>query len=227
MNQNGSNFPAWGIPGIVVGFLVTFPMLWCFVGWLLSKIGGWSRLAKHYPAGDRPVVGQYHRGLRGMVRLTSYKGVLTVHLSDEGLFSIRDATVQVRSPALFIPWSEVASRTPRSILWMNSKKLEIGRPTLATLSLPARVLASTPKSRLLALQRRLRNFPTDPHGRLILHQPCDRLGACHLPPPLLHQTPPPSGSPLNSRVNSPKPAPRPIAWPQARTGGSRDWETTS
>ena len=52
MQENGEASPIWLIVAIVVGFLVIFPLFWCFVVWVISLIGGVGALG--LPAESSP-----------------------------------------------------------------------------------------------------------------------------------------------------------------------------
>lgn len=127
--------------GIVAGFAIVFPLMWCFVVWLLSQIGGWSRLARRYTAGDRIVSGQRFNSVTGMVGGVSYRHVLTVHLNTEGFFIEPFVLFRIAHPRLFIPWGEVTARSPFRVLWWQSERLTIGAPKVGTITLPVDVLS--------------------------------------------------------------------------------------
>ena len=128
---------------IVGGFLVVFVLFWCGIAWLLSRVGGWHRLAQHYDASDRPASGHRVRFVSGMVGATSYRHVLTIHLDTDGLYLDVNRLYRVGHPRLFIPWSEIAERTPRKMLLKNMDRLTIGRPKVGTVSLPAELLSAS------------------------------------------------------------------------------------
>lgn len=132
--------PSWLIYAIIGGFLIIFPLIWCFVLWILS-LGGWRQLAKTFAAGNLPVTGERHSGLNGMIGAVSYRGVITVHLNEEGFFMEVMAIFKVCHPRLFIPWSEIKSRQPVRILWWKSVKLTVGDPQVATVTLPEDLFA--------------------------------------------------------------------------------------
>ena len=137
--------PTWLPFAIVGGFLVFFPLLWCFVIGLLSAMGGWNRLAKLYPAGDKAISGESHRYVTGMVGGVSYRNVLHVHLTSEGFFIEPMILFRFRHPRLFIPWKAITERTPVSVLWWKSVRLTIGLPKVGTITLPAKLIQDQPK----------------------------------------------------------------------------------
>src|SRR4029078_7121273 len=65
-------------------FVFFFPVMWCFVGWMLSRLSGWQRLARLYPAHVSPIGRRFSTyGRMGQVQ---YKGCLYVRLTPEGMF---------------------------------------------------------------------------------------------------------------------------------------------
>lgn len=133
--------PYWLAFAIVGGFLVVFPLMWCFVVWLLSHMGGWQGLATRYASGNREVTGTRHGSVTGMVGGVSYRGTLTVHVNSEGFFLEVMPLFKIGHPRLFIPWTEISGRKSREILWWKAVSLSIGQPALTTISLPTTVLA--------------------------------------------------------------------------------------
>jgi hypothetical protein len=123
--------------GIFGGFIVIFPLFWCFVVWMLSRFSGWHRLALRYPSGNRPVTGARHAGVTGMVGGVSYRSVLTLHFESDGFFLEVMVLFRIGQPRLFIPWSEITERKPFPMLWWNATRLTVGRPEVGKIRLPA------------------------------------------------------------------------------------------
>jgi hypothetical protein len=130
--------PSWHLVlCILVGFAVVFPLFWCFIVWMLSWVSGWRRLSRRYASGSRPVAGERHAGVTGMVGLVSYRHVLTLHFAGDGFFLEPLVLFKVGHPRLFIPWSEVTRRGSFAVLWWRAARLGVGESVVATLSLPA------------------------------------------------------------------------------------------
>ena len=123
--------------GIVVGFLIFFPGMWCGICWLLSRLSGWHRLAAHYASSSRPVTGTLYGGVSGQVGFVSYRGVLTMHADTDGFFVEVMALFRVGHPRLFIPWSEISASEAQTMFFSRLERLGIGQPVVATLALPA------------------------------------------------------------------------------------------
>ena len=122
---------------IIGGFVVIFPLFWCLVVWMLSRMSGWHGLARHYASGDRQVTGDRHTGVTGMVGGVSYRHVLTVHFTADGFFIEPMALFKIGQPRLFIPWSDVTRSGSVNVLWWRATRLAVGHPVVATISLPA------------------------------------------------------------------------------------------
>lgn len=123
--------------GIVVGFLISFPALWCGIAWLLSRLSGWHRLAARYASASRPVSGSRCGGVSGQVGFVSYRGVLTLHADTDGFFVEVMALFRFGHPRLFIPWSEISASRVQTMLFAKLERLSIGQPVVATIALPA------------------------------------------------------------------------------------------
>lgn len=140
MTSEPIDAPVWLAVAIVGGFVIFFPLMWCFVVWLLSQVGGWSALAQRYAAGDRPVSGEAHKSVTGMVGATSYRNILTLHLNEDGFFIEPMALFRIAHPRLFIPWQEVTDRSIVTLLWWQAERLTIGSPKVGSITLPVNIL---------------------------------------------------------------------------------------
>ena len=134
--NTGTPFALWMIPLILIAFVVFFVVLWSFVCLVLSVIGGWSRLTKHYRATLAPE-GKDHRFVFGMVGMASYRGTLNVRTAPQGLYLTVMPIFQIGHPPLFIPWSHIHAK---GSTWLGLSRFDIGQPKIATLSLPATIL---------------------------------------------------------------------------------------
>lgn len=107
----------------IVIFLVTFPLLWIGVTSLLSIAGGWSLLAERFRARE-PGTGDVFRFASALFKKSglfpvTYRGSLTITISESGVhFSIL-FLFRLLSPALFIPWKEIESVTEQRHLFGN------------------------------------------------------------------------------------------------------------
>jgi hypothetical protein len=87
------------------GFLAAFAAFWCFVLWLISRLGGWSEIAGKYPATARPD-GLHLTGRSLRLRpFTNYNGCLHVTLSPAGIYMFPWAIFRIGHKPILIPWS--------------------------------------------------------------------------------------------------------------------------
>jgi len=122
------------VPFVLVGFF-------CLVTYLLSTIGGWSKLAKNYPR--RQIAEGRKFTMQSLaVGVTNYGNVITVHSSREGLDFAVMFLFRFGHRPLFIPWSHIAPPREKSLLWCKYVLLDIGMPKVATIKLPKKVYDS-------------------------------------------------------------------------------------
>jgi hypothetical protein len=84
--MEGAANTTWIVLFILVVFPIFFSALWIGVTLAMSFIGGWRNLARHYPAAEKPLDGRELRHVTGMLGVASYKHVLTVVTTAEGLY---------------------------------------------------------------------------------------------------------------------------------------------
>jgi hypothetical protein len=139
MQENSEAFPFWLILAIVAGFLVIFPVFWCFVCWLISLIGGWRRLAQAYRTSELPS-GHSLFARFVLVGIASYRNTVTLHITPAGLHLAVMPLFRVGHPPLLIPWHRLRSGKPASFRWLPAVRFEVLEPAsnfpLTTLCLP-------------------------------------------------------------------------------------------
>ena len=109
--------------------LVVFPIysigMWCFVLWLLSRIGGWKKIAERYRATGRPE-GERYRWRSMQIRpFMNYNGGLEVTLSRQGVYLVPFAMFRMGHEPLLIPWSCVGPLEEKSVLFFKGYMLPI------------------------------------------------------------------------------------------------------
>lgn len=94
---------------IPVVFIVVFPLLWCGICLLLSRLGGWGELAAVYPARE-PVTGPANGFAAALFRWSvRYKGCLTFTAAPAGLHLAVWPIFRPGHPPLLIPWREITA----------------------------------------------------------------------------------------------------------------------
>lgn len=133
--------PVWLPLLIIPVFFIVFPLFWCFVVKMISVVGGWGRLAKRFAAGDKAVTGKSFQMVTGMVGLSSYRNMLTIHFAEDGFFLDVMPIFRVGHPRLFIPWTAISNhKSVNRVLW-KATKLWIGSPSVGTVHLPSALFA--------------------------------------------------------------------------------------
>ena len=93
---------------LVLGIPVLFVLFWVGIVTLLSRVGGWARLARHYRTfesfGGEPIRFQF--GYLGFVR---YKGTLTFGAEAKGLYIATLVLFRPGHPPLVVPWGQLSA----------------------------------------------------------------------------------------------------------------------
>jgi hypothetical protein len=127
--------PAWIVP--LFPFL--FVGMWLAVLNVLSSLGGWRRLANHYPAPPL-VTGQLFSWRTGRLGWVNYSSCLNLTAGPSGLLIATSAPFRFAHTPLFVPWGDVtAERTRR--FFFAVVKLHFRRVPDAVLELPAGLAA--------------------------------------------------------------------------------------
>src|SRR5580658_7692562 len=91
-------------------FPIYFLWLWLLVGATISVIGGWFSLAKVYRT-QEAFDGAKWRMQSGQMRwLANYNNVLTIGVSQQGLYLASMFLFRFMHPPLLVPWSEIKVR---------------------------------------------------------------------------------------------------------------------
>ena len=118
-----------------VHFIALIPAMWCFLSWLISRLSGWSRLAKNYRS-TAPIEGESARMRTGRIGPVTYHSCLSFRVSDEGLRIAVAFPLRLGHPPLYIPWDQIHHIQEDPILYSHKIKVSVGRPTLARVTLP-------------------------------------------------------------------------------------------
>ena len=126
------------IISVVLAF-ASAAIVWTLVLELLSRAGGWKRVARRYKATKRPP-GRTFRMQSCSFGWVDYIGTRTIVVSAEGIYLGLWPILRLSHPALLIPWSalHVGSSNPTGLF--KRVKVAIDQPALATLRLPYKVV---------------------------------------------------------------------------------------
>ncbi len=98
-------------------FPVFFVGMWVGVCSLLSEMGGWRTLARHYGASS-PFPGKRFRFRSARLGGVNYNSCLTFEAGPAGLHISVLAPFRVGHPPLLVPWSDITAREEKS--WLSA-----------------------------------------------------------------------------------------------------------
>ena len=103
-------------------FGLFFIAMWVGISTLLSRIGGWSTLARRYRATE-PSAGKRFNFVSGSmgqrVFPVNYRTCLFVTVNDRGFYLSIFFLFGFQSPPLFVPWSELESVEAKRLFFLN------------------------------------------------------------------------------------------------------------
>ena len=120
--------------------------MWIVIPSLLSRVGGWSRLAERFRA-SHPPNGKKFGGQSVRLNLVSYNNCLTIYVSEEGLFLHMTPVFRTGHPDLLIPWREIHDPVVQRVFWAEFVNVEVARPTIARLRLSGKLFKELPEIR--------------------------------------------------------------------------------
>lgn len=123
--------PDWLLALIPIGFLIGFPLLWASVMFLLSRLSGWSTLARRYKA-EQPFMGQRFPYCSGTLGFVGYNKSLVLGADERGLHIAVPKIFAFGHPALLVPWGHIKASRKRK-LWMQTVGFELGASPAITL----------------------------------------------------------------------------------------------
>lgn len=110
---------------IIPLFFIAFGLLWTLIVTLISRAGGWARLAHQYPA-TGPATGETF-SLRsakfGM--FSSYRNCLTVTLSLSGIHLQPMIFFRIGHKPILLPWTAVTSYSKHSLFITSGLRIRV------------------------------------------------------------------------------------------------------
>jgi hypothetical protein len=140
---DADSFPAWLVPLILLGIPLVFAAMWTAISWLISRIGGWHRVAAAHPAHGTPT-GRRFGWQSGRFGVASYNHVLTVHSGAEGLHLAVNPMFRIGHPPIFLPWTLIRNAQRRRFFFVDTIRFDVGAPSRAGVVLPAAVFEGAP-----------------------------------------------------------------------------------
>lgn len=102
------------------GFPYLFPVLvvgcWVLVTLLLSRLGGWRRLASMYRLSGT-FSGKVWRFQSGKFNWAGYNNCLSVGANEKGLYIAALFIFRAGHPPLFIPWGDIKAKRKKFLAW--------------------------------------------------------------------------------------------------------------
>jgi hypothetical protein len=120
---------------IPVVFAIGFPVMWVSISLLLSHMGGWSKLAKHY-ADTEQVHGETYYMRSGSIGVVNYKSCLILSVSETGLRLSVLLPFRIGHPPIFIPWDQFHSVSEKRVFFFPFLDTYVGTPVVANIVLP-------------------------------------------------------------------------------------------
>ncbi|MFP2902828.1 hypothetical protein [Corallococcus sp. 4LFB] len=105
--------------------LVLLPVMFVLVSFLLSRMGGWSRLARDYRL-DRGGGFPCRRWVSGHMGWVEYRSCLTVGGDERGLYLAVLFPFRMGHPPLCIPWADVHDRVRERRFFLHWDAFTVG-----------------------------------------------------------------------------------------------------
>jgi hypothetical protein len=105
-------------------FVALFPVLWFAICELLAFVGGWRRLAEHYPHSG-PAPAETARFRSGRVGWVNYNNCLIVGAAPTGLYLSVLLPFRPGHAPLLIPWNDVRAEPEGG--WLKRVRLQFSR----------------------------------------------------------------------------------------------------
>jgi hypothetical protein len=122
-------------------FPVFFVGMWCFVCLVLSQLGGWAALGKHFRTDRTPTGVVFYGQSAQLSYLCSYNNCLTMIVTEEGLYLKVWPMFRIGHPPLLIPWEQIGAAKPHNFLWLRQVSFTVGQPPIATMKIPEKVFS--------------------------------------------------------------------------------------
>ncbi|WP_428650228.1 hypothetical protein [Roseibium sp.] len=110
---------------IVPGFLVAFGLFWSVVIFLVSRLGGWARLARQYPAAGPATGDTRHWRSATFGLLCNYRTCLNLTLSQTGLHMVPVLVFRIGHDPILIPWNAIADARRRNLLLATGLQIDV------------------------------------------------------------------------------------------------------
>jgi hypothetical protein len=112
----------------VAGFIVIFPIFWCAIVVLISRVSGWARLAERYHTNEAAQGPAWRFESASMRWNSRYGNIVTLSAEAQGLRIALFPLFRPGHPPLLVPWNEISAR-PASfrVLFRTPMELRFAR----------------------------------------------------------------------------------------------------
>ena len=132
-------------PLIFLLFPILFAGFWCFVLFLLSRIGGWGRLAEKFAAPIAPAGKIFHGQSAQLSGFCNYNRCLTIIVAAEGIYLRVWPLFGIGHKPILIPWDEIRNPRDSRFLWIRRVAFDVGNPAIVRMSLSEKLSREFPK----------------------------------------------------------------------------------
>jgi hypothetical protein len=124
---------------VPLAFVVTFPVAWCGMVWLISRISGWSSLAEVFPAGaDEPPGDIFRMSSVKLGWFGNYNNCIRFVVNSDGIYLRPWKIFGLGHQPLWLP-ADALRREP-GLIELFTTRVQIG--DTATMRVPMRVWKS-------------------------------------------------------------------------------------
>ena len=110
---------------VLPGFLLAFPIFWITIVFLVSRLGGWARLASQFSADNPPSGDKFSWHSAHLNRLGRYGNCVTVTVSSQGVHMQTILIFRFGHKAIFLPWGAISNMTRSTFLGFSRTKLTV------------------------------------------------------------------------------------------------------
>ena len=115
-----------------------FPIFWCSICYIISRLSGWSKIAAEYPRMQDPFSGNRFRFRSMRLGLANYNNCVSFTVAPQGLFISVMPFFRVGHPPVMIPWSIFSNVEEKSVVFFSWYEFSLSHPHV-TLKLPRSV----------------------------------------------------------------------------------------
>lgn len=106
--------------------------LWCFMCWLISRVGGWANLAENFAFDGLPEGETLNSESLQLNGFCNYNRIVKMTICEHGLH-LAVWPIFIGHKPVMIPWNEIRRAVPRSVFWIKQVGFEIGEPKVVTM----------------------------------------------------------------------------------------------